>query len=301
MAAFKRIGLFLAVNALVVLTISIILNVLGVKPYITAYGLDYESLIIFCLIWGMGGAFISLGLSRMMAKWTMGVKLVDPNSADPQMRELVQMVHELSRAAHLPAMPEVGVYDSPEINAFATGPSKSRSLVAVSTGLLNRMRPAEIKGVIGHEVAHIANGDMVTMTLVQGVVNAFVMFLARVIAFALTMNRGESSEERQGTPASFYIVQFVLEMVFMVMGSVVVAWFSRYREFRADTGGARLAGRENMIQALEGLKRTFENVDPSAQPAFASLKISSRPGRFTKLFSTHPPLEERINKLRNNV
>src|SRR5690606_24141421 len=134
--------------------------------------------IAFCLIWGMGGAFISLALSRVMAKWTMGVKVIPADTTDPQLRELVQTVHELSRAAHLPAMPEVGIYDSPEVNAFATGPSKSRSLVAVSTGLLRRMRPDEVKGVLGHEVAHIANGDMVTMTLIQGVVNAFVMFLA---------------------------------------------------------------------------------------------------------------------------
>lgn len=298
MAAFKRIGLFLAVNALVIITISTLLNILGVKPYITAYGLNYESLIIFCLIWGMGGAFISLALSRIMAKWTMGVKVIGTTTQDPELRELVQMVHELSRVAHLPAMPQVGVYESPEINAFATGPTKSRSLVAVSTGLLRRMNHAEVKGVIGHEIAHIANGDMVTMTLVQGVVNAFVMFLARVIAYALTMTRGEDSEERQGTPVSYFIVQFVLEMVFMVLGSIVVAWFSRYREFRADSGGARLAGRENMIQALEGLKRTIESQDPTPQPAIASLKISGRRSGFMKLFSTHPPLEERIAKLK---
>ncbi len=297
---FKRIGLFLAVNALVVLTISLLLNILGVKPYITAYGLNYESLIVFCLVWGMGGAFISLALSKVIAKWSMGVKIIDGRSNDLQERELVQMVHELSRAAQLPKMPEVGIYESPEINAFATGPTKSRSLVAVSRGLLNRMNSKEVRGVIGHEVAHIANGDMVTMTLVQGVVNAFVMFLARVIAFALTMNKSESSEERSGPGASFFIVQFVLEMVFMVLGSIVVAWFSRYREYRADAGGARLAGRDNMIEALEGLKRTFENVDPAPQPAIATLKISGRNGGFMKLFSTHPPLEERIKILKES-
>lgn len=301
MAWFKRIGLFLAVNALVVVTISIILNVLGVKPYITAYGLDYQALMIFCLIWGMGGAFISLALSRVMAKWMMGVQVIPPDTRDPELREVLQMVHELSRAAHLPAMPEVGIYESPEVNAFATGPTKSRSLVAVSSGLLHRMKREEIKGVIGHEVAHIANGDMVTMTLIQGVVNAFVMFLARVIAYALTMTRGNDGEERSGTPMSFYVVQFVLEMVFMVLGSIVVAWFSRYREYRADAGGARLAGRGNMIQALEGLKRTFEDVDPSAQPAVQALKISSRPGGIMKLFSTHPPLEERIERLKKAI
>ncbi|PIS10879.1 MAG: protease HtpX [Bdellovibrio sp. CG10_big_fil_rev_8_21_14_0_10_47_8] len=297
MTWFKRIGLFVAVNALVIGTISILLNVLGVKPYIMAYGLDYQSLMIFCLIWGMGGAFISLALSRVMAKWMMGVQIVPANTPDPELRELVQMVHQLSRAARLPAMPQVGVYESQEVNAFATGPSKSRSLVAVSSGLLLRMKNEEIRGVIGHEVAHIANGDMVTMTLVQGVVNAFVMFLARAIAYALTMAKGQGGEER-GTPLSYYAVQFALEIAFMILGSMVVAWFSRRREYRADSGGARLAGRDNMIQALEGLKRTFDNVDPSAQPALQALKISSRSGGFMKFFSTHPPLEERIRRLR---
>jgi heat shock protein HtpX len=301
MAWIKRIGLFIAVNALVIITISTILNVLGVKPYITAYGMDYQSLMMFCLVWGMGGAFISLALSRIMAKWMMGVKIVSSNTRDPELRELLQTVHELSRAARLTVMPEVGIYDSPEVNAFATGPSKSRSLVAVSSGLLQRMKHEEVKGVLGHEVAHIANGDMVTMTLIQGVVNAFVMFLARAIAFALTMTRNQDSEEQQGTPMSYYVVQFVLEMIFMILGSMVVAWFSRYREYRADSGGARLAGRGNMIQALEGLQRTFEDVDPKEQPAMQALKISSRPGGIMSLFSTHPPLEERIERLKRSV
>jgi len=298
---FKRIGLFLAVNALVMITISLILNILGVKPYITQYGLDYGSLIAFCLVWGMGGAFISLALSRVMAKWTMGVKVISPQTHDPELRELLETVHELARAAHLPVMPEVGVYESSDVNAFATGPSKSRSLVAVSSGLLHRMKPEEVRGVLGHEVAHIANGDMVTMTLIQGVVNAFVMFLARVIAFAITMAGRKDEEESQGTPFAYYAVQMVLEIAFMILGSMVVAKFSRYREFRADQGGARLAGRENMIRALESLQKTFESVDPAEQPAIQALKISSKPGGFMKLFSTHPPLEERIKKLRSSV
>ncbi len=298
MAWMKRIGLFLAVNLLVIVTLSTILNLLGVKPYLTAYGMDYQSLMIFCLVWGMGGAFISLGLSRIMAKWLMGVKVIPEDTRDPVLRDLVQMVHELSRAAYLPKMPEVGIYESPEVNAFATGPSKSRSLVAVSRGLLQRMNREEIKGVLGHEVAHIANGDMVTMTLIQGVVNAFVMFLARVIAYAITMAGTKDGEERQGTPMSYYIVQLVLEIAFMILGSMVVAWFSRYREYRADAGGARLAGRGSMIQALEGLNRTFQNVDPSAQPAVQALKISSRSSGIMKLFSTHPPLLERIERLK---
>jgi len=303
MAWLKRIGLFLAVNFLVIITISIVLNLLGVRPYLTAYGLDYESLLIFCLVWGMGGAFISLALSRVMAKMMMGVKVIPPDTRDPELRELVETVHELARAARLPAMPEVGIYDSPEVNAFATGPTKSRALVAVSTGLLRKMNRAETRGVLGHEVAHIANGDMVTMTLIQGVVNAFVMFLARIIAYALTMNRDRDGEEGGGNVMAFYLVHIVLEMVFMIFGSMVVAWFSRYREFRADAGGARLAGRENMIQALECLRRTFEisDVGESAQPALQALKISSRPNGFMRLFSTHPPLEERIERLKRSA
>jgi heat shock protein HtpX len=297
MTWFKRIGLFLLVNILVVTTISFVLNVLGVKPYLTAQGLDYSSLIVFCLIWGMGGAFISLGLSRIMAKWMMGVKIVPADTRDPELRELVQTVHELARAANLPAMPEVGVYDSPEINAFATGPTKARALVAVSSGLLRRMSPAEIRGVLGHEVAHIANGDMVTMTLIQGIVNAFVMFLARAIAFALTMTRGQGEQRSSGPSLSYYVTQLVLEIVFMILGSMVVAWFSRLREFRADAGGARLAGKESMIAALEGLKRNFGEIDPSSQPAIQAMKISNRPGGWMKLFSTHPLLEDRIARL----
>jgi heat shock protein HtpX len=300
MAWLKRIGLFMLVNILVVTTISIVLNVLGVKPYLTRFGIDYSSLMIYCLVWGMGGAFISLALSRMMAKWMMGVQIIEPDTRDGEYRDLVQMVHELARTADLPEMPQVGVYESPEVNAFATGPTKSRSLVAVSTGLLQRMNRDEVKGVLGHEIAHIANGDMVTMTLVQGVVNAFVMFLARAIAYAITMAGQKDSDENRGTPFSYYAVQMVLEIVFMIAGSMVVAWFSRLREYRADQGGARLAGRQNMIQALQGLQRTIEIVNPNNNEAqsMQAFKISSRPGGFMRLFSTHPPLEERIERLK---
>lgn len=305
MTWFKRIGLFLLVNILVVVTISLILNLLGVKPYLTHYGLDYSSLIVFCLVWGMGGAFISLALSRLMAKWMMGVQVISPETRDYNERSLLETVHELARAARLPAMPEVGIYASPEINAFATGPSRSRSLVAVSSGLLLKMDKDEIKGVLGHEVAHIANGDMVTMTLIQGIVNAFVMFLARVVAYAITMSGKRDNEESQGSYLSYYLVQFVLEIVFMILGSMVVAWFSRYREFRADKGGAKLAGRDNMIRALQSLKSAFESnsesesgmMSSSPQSSIQALKISSRSGGFLHLFSTHPPLELRIERL----
>jgi heat shock protein HtpX len=302
MTFMKRIFLFLALNLVVVLTISILLNVLGVRPYLTAQGIDYNSLMAFCLVWGMGGAFISLALSRVMAKWMMGVQVIDPNTQDSDLQQLVQMVHSLARAAHLPKMPEVGIYNSPEVNAFATGPTKSRALVAVSSGLLNRMSPSELEGVLGHEITHVANGDMVTMTLVQGVVNAFVMFLSRAIAFALAQAmRGDRDERDRGGMSYpiFFIVQFVLEIVFMILGSIIVAAFSRMREYRADAGGARLAGRENMIGALQALKRTFELVDPAAQPAVQTLKINGRPKGFFALFATHPPLDERIARLQS--
>jgi heat shock protein HtpX len=303
----KRIFLFLLVNALVMVTISIILSVLGVGPYLTKTGLDYGNLMAFCLVWGMGGAFISLLISRKMAKWTMGVQLIDPNTHDHQLRQLFQTVADLSRSAGLPKTPEVGVYESDEVNAFATGPTKSRALVAVSSGLLRRMNERELRGVLGHEIAHIANGDMVTLTLIQGVINAFVMFLARVLAYAISM-AGRSGDERddRGPGFSYFIIQHLLEMVLMVFGSMVVAWFSRFREFRADTGGAKIAGKQNMIDALECLRRMYEAPFQNAeeggksQSAMSAFKISSKSGGFLKLFSTHPPLEDRIERLRNS-
>jgi heat shock protein HtpX len=302
MAFAKRIFLFLALNFVIYFTISVLLNVLGIRPYLTANGIDDPQLFAFCLVWGMGGAFISLALSRVIAKWMMGVQIIDPRTNDPTLSELVQTIHNLARSAHLPAMPEVGIYDSPEVNAFATGPTKSRALVAVSTGLLNRMRGGEIEGVLGHEITHVANGDMVTMTLLTGVVNAFVMFLSRVIAFALEQAmRGNDDRDRgyRGPSFMFFIVQFVLEIVFMILGSMVVNAFSRWREYRADAGGARLAGRGNMIAALQSLQRTYEMVDPNIQPAVAALKISSRPRGIGMLFASHPSLEDRIARLQS--
>jgi heat shock protein HtpX len=298
MGWMKRIFLFVALNVLVITTISILLRVLGVGPYIGAYGLNYNMLAAFCLVWGMAGAFISLALSRIMAKWMMGVRIIDPNTRDSSERLLLQSVHRLARGAGLTTMPEVGVYESPELNAFATGPTKARSLVAVSRGLLDRMSHEEVEGVLGHEIAHIANGDMVTMTLLQGVVNAFAMFLSRVIAYAITQAMRNDRDQRSSGPGFLgFAIQMVLQMVFLVLGSMLVAAFSRYREYRADVGGARLAGRTSMIRALQKLQSYQEYQDPNAQPALASMKISSRPSSFMALFSTHPPLEQRIERL----
>lgn len=298
MGFFRRIFLFVVVNALVIFTISILLRIFNVQPFLQSHGISYGDLLAFCLIWGFGGAFISLALSRSMAKWMMGVKLIDPNTRDPQSKDLIHVVYSLARAANLPVMPEVGIYESPEINAFATGPSRQRSLVAVSRGLLNKMSPHELEGVLGHEIAHIANGDMVTMTLVQGVINAFVMFLARVLAFALS-GIGNKNNQRSSS-GSYYMLVFVFELIFMVLGMMVIAAYSRYREFRADRGGAKLAGRDNMISALVALQRTQEVVDQRYEkPAFQTFKISNpKKHGIRQLFSTHPPLEVRIERLK---
>jgi heat shock protein HtpX len=290
----KRIGLFLSVNLLILATLSITLNLLGVRYYFSARGIDYQSLMIFCLVWGMGGAFISLGLSRVMAKWMMGVKVIDPRTTEPALSELVATVHRLASAAGLPAMPEVGWYPSPEVNAFATGPTKSRALVAVSAGLLERLDRSQLEGVLGHEIAHVANGDMVTMTLIQGVINALVMFLARVIAFFLA-NRGRDG----ASSGPSYLIIFALEIGLSFLGMIAVSAFSRRREYRADAGGARLAGREKMIGALEALRRTVQYADLTGKQSLAALKISGR--RRFSLFSTHPPLEDRIARLKAAV
>jgi heat shock protein HtpX len=294
-AFVKRIFLFCLVNLLVVVTISITLQLLGVRPYLTARGIDYQALLAFCLVWGMGGAFISLALSRVMAKWMMGVQVLDPMESRGEAMELVQTVHRLAQAAGLPAMPEVGIYESPELNAFATGPTKARALVAVSSGLLSSMSRPEMEGVLGHEITHVANGDMVTMTLLQGVVNAFVMFFARVIAFAISQN-----SERDNRRMIQYLTTIVLEIGFSLLGMFVLAWFSRWREFRADAGGARLAGRERMIAALQALQKRYEPLDP--RPAYANFKIAGgRRGGLMALLASHPALEDRIEALRKNA
>ncbi len=289
MTSIKRVFLFMAVNLLVVLTLSVVLQLLGIGPYLNTRGIDFYALAAFCLVWGMGGAFVSLALSRTIAKWSMGVTVLDPNSSD----ELVKIVHGLAQRAGLPAMPEVGIYDSAEPNAFATGPTKSRALLAVSTGLLQSMDREELAGVLGHEVSHIANGDMVTMTLLQGVVNAFVLFLARAIAFTLSQ-----SSQRESRRATEMLTVMALEVALGLLGMIVVAWFSRLREFRADAGSARLGGREKMIAALQALQRRFEAFDP--QEAYATLKIAGGRSGFLAFISTHPPLSERIEALRRN-
>ena len=292
----KRIFLFLVTNIVIVLTLSVLMSVFGIGQYITPYGLDIQALAVLCLVWGMGGSFISLQMSRWVAKKAAGVKLIQGQTGQEELDWVYQTVSRLAQQANLP-MPEVGVYDSSELNAFATGPSKKRSLVAVSTGLLRSMRREEVEGVLAHEIAHIGSGDMVTMTLLQGIINAFVMFFARIIAYVVVNALTRSSNSRSSWMLEFMIIM-VLQVVLGILGSLVTSWFSRYREFKADAEGARLAGREKMIGALKRLMANTEMVE-SHHESLATLKINGRRG-WAMFFSTHPPLQKRISALEVN-
>jgi heat shock protein HtpX len=286
----KRVVLFFVVNILIMTTISIAWMVFSQIFHVPPG--TYYFLIFYCVIFGFGGALVSLALSRVMAKWMMGVQVIDPNTSSPRERELVDRVHRLAQAAGLPTLPEVGIYESQEINAFATGPSRSRSLVAVSTGLLQRMGPQQIDGVLGHEVGHIANGDMVTMTLIQGAINSVVMIFARLIAMAVS----SQVEERNRYWIEFALIM-ILQIVLSLLGAIVVNYFSRRREFRADFWGARLAGKQNMISALRALAGTEPLLD-TEDTAHATLKISGRSQNvMMHLLATHPSLDERIAAL----
>lgn len=289
----KRIFYFLLTNVLVLLTISIIVNLIpgGLNYLNTTGGIDFGTLLILSAIIGFTGSIISLLISRWMAKRMMGVRVINPDQPATQYeQELVERVHRLSRAAGLTYMPEVGIYDSPEVNAFATGPSKKRSLVAVSTGLLEEMDDVAIEGVLAHEVAHIANGDMVTMTLLQGVVNTFVVFLARIAAFIASRFAREEI-----APIVHFIAIIVFQLVFSILGSLVVFAYSRHREFHADRGGADLAGKDKMRHALESLRAYSDRIKTEEDTSIATLKINGK--KKSNIFSTHPDLEERIRRL----
>jgi heat shock protein HtpX len=287
----KRILLFVATNFAIMIMLSIVLSLLGVTGYITADGLNYAALMVFSLVWGFGGAIISLLMSRWMAKMAMGVQVIDGRSGHAELDWLYQTVQRLTQKANLP-MPEVGIYESAEVNAFATGASKRSSLVAVSSGLMRSMRREEVEGVLAHEVSHIQNGDMVTMTLIQGVVNAFSIFFSRVIA---NIVRQLVDERMSGLV--FFVTTILFDIVFSFLGMMVVAWFSRAREFRADAGAAVLSSPNNMIAALQRLQANQNLVDNS-QPQLATMKISgSRATGIRLLMMTHPPLEERIAAL----
>ncbi|UOQ86775.1 protease HtpX [Gracilibacillus salinarum] len=297
----KRLLLFLLTNILVMTTIVIVWSVItqytGINgSYRLGNGeIDYGTLMIFSLVVGFTGSFISLAMSRWIAKMMMKVKVIDPNRpANAEERIVYEKVERLARAAGLRHTPQVGIYQSPEVNAFATGPSKKRSLVAVSSGLLHSMDDDAIEGVIAHEVAHVSNGDMVTMTLLQGIVNTFVVFFSRIIAIAVS--RLVRSELQ-------WIVEFaaiiVFQILFSILGSLVVSAYSRHREYHADNGGAALAGRDKMAHALRSLKMHVDRAnvkDYSDDSAVQTMKISSK-SSFFSLFSSHPPLDDRIAKL----
>jgi len=289
----KRILLFLGTNLAVIVVLSIVLNILGVESLLDqqGVGLNLEALLIFAAVFGFGGSFISLAMSKWMAKHAMGVQLIErPGNASEQW--LVDTVRRQAREAGI-GMPDVGVFRSLQPNAFATGMKRNDALVAVSTGLLEHMDANEVEAVLAHEVSHVANGDMVTMALIQGVINTFVIALSRVVGHIV--DRVVFKTE-QGYGPGYFITVIVTEIVFAILASVIVMWFSRQREFRADAGGARLAGREHMIAALRRLQRASEPKDLPGQLAAFGIQGSIGEG-LKRLFMSHPPLEERIAAL----
>jgi heat shock protein HtpX len=291
----KRIVLFLATNVAILLVLSLVMSVLGLEPYLNETGLNLTSLLIMAAVMGFGGSFISLAISKWMAKKSMGVRVIETPSNSTELW-LVDTIRKYAADAGI-GMPEVGIYDAPDVNAFATGMTRNSSLVAVSSGLLQQMKRNEAEAVLGHEIAHIANGDMVTLTLIQGVVNTFVIFLSRVIGH--TVDRVVFKNERGHGPA-FWVTTIIAQVVLGILASIIVMWFSRQREFRADRGGASLAGRQAMINALKRLQAQHE---PQPLPEkMAAFGINGgKPDGFKRLFMTHPPLEERIAALQNSV
>jgi len=288
-----RILLFLATNLGILVVLSIAMQVLGLEPYLNASGLNYQSLLIFAAVIGMGGSFVSLLLSKWTARRFTGMRVIE-QPRDEQEQWLVETVRRLAGQAEI-GMPEVGIFDAPVVNAFATGANKNSALVAVSSGLLRTMTRDEAEAVLGHEVTHVANGDMVTLALIQGVVNTFVIFLSRVIG--QIVDRVVLKNDR-GHGIGFWVTTIVAQLVLGILASIIVMWFSRWREFRADAGGAGLAGRDKMIAALERLEQVTGQ--PPLPDQLAAFGISGSIGQgLARLFMSHPPLEERIAALRN--
>ena len=290
----RRIFYFLATNIAVMLVLSIVMKVFGLEYYLSAQGINYTSLLVMAAIFGMGGSFISLMMSKWSAKRMSGARVIEQPANDTE-RWLVDTVRRQAEAAGI-GMPEVAIFDAPVVNAFATGASKNNALVAVSSGLLHSMNRDEAEAVVGHEITHVANGDMVTLTLIQGVVNTFVIFFAKIAAFFIdSLLRG--NDEDRGPGFGYFIADIAFQMLFGVLASMVVAWFSRQREFRADAGGARLAGKQKMINALERLKMAADQ--PPLPDEMAAFGITG--GKIARLFSSHPPLDERISALQQAV
>jgi len=290
-----RIALFLATNLAVILVASVTLNLLGVDHYLSGTGLNLTSLLIFCAVFGFAGSIISLLLSKMMAKMSTRTQLIEQPRTE-QERWLLDTVAELSQKAGI-KMPDVGIFPAQQANAFATGWNRNDALVAVSAGLMQRFRPEEIRAVLAHEIGHVANGDMVTLALIQGVVNTFVMFFARIVGYAVDsfLRRGEQGG---GVGIGFYITTFVFEIIFGIIASTIVAWFSRRREYRADEAGAQLASPHAMIGALQRLKAEYGMPD-QLEGQLTAFGISSHMKQgFMALFASHPPLDERIAHLK---
>lgn len=306
----KRVFLFVVTNILVMLTLGILFSVLSATtplgPWLQQQGMSVAPLLVISVFWGMGGSMVSLLISRWIAKKSTGAQVLDPAAVSGDERWLVETVHRLAKGAGIETMPEVAIYPSPEVNAFATGATKNSALVAVSEGLLANLNKGEIEGVLGHEISHVANGDMVTLTLVQGVVNSFVMFLSWIISIAISQAMRRDNERSEGL-GGFMMRSLIHNMVQMVLMfaayALVIAPFSRWREFRADAGGALRTGKLKMISALQALQNASKNrmaEQATAQataeaPALAAFKIG---GDWKSLLSTHPPLEERIARLR---
>ena len=287
----KRILLFLATNIAVLAVLSVSMRLLGIDQYLASTGQDPGGLLVFAAILGFGGSLISLAMSKFIAKRSTGARVIT-QPANAEEAWLVATVRRLATQAGI-GMPEVAIYEAPDVNAFATGARRDSALVAVSTGLLRKLKQNEVEAVLGHEISHVANGDMVTLTLIQGVVNTFVIFFSRIIGRFVDQVIFKSE---RGHGPGFFITVMVAQLVLGVLASVIVAWFSRQREFRADAGGARLAGRQNMVAALESLQRAHE---PAALPdGMQAFGISGGVSRFGRLFMTHPPLPERIAALR---
>ena len=291
----KRVFYFLITNLAIVLVLSITMRLLGVEPFLDANGLNLNSLLIFASVMGFGGAFISLAISKWSAKQMSGAVTIE-NPKTPDEIWLMDTIKKQSQKVGI-QMPEVAIFDSPVVNAFATGMSRDSSLVAVSSGLLNMMTKDEAEAVIGHEISHVANGDMVTLTLIQGVVNTFVLFFSRVIGYTVDK---VIFKTREGTGPAFFVTMIISELLLGVLASIVVMWFSRQREYRADFGGGQLAGKQKMIAALKRLKTQYES--STLPKSIAALGISGEQGIGLKeLFSTHPSLDDRIARLQQST
>jgi heat shock protein HtpX len=291
---FKRISLFILTNLAIMAALSVayaLLSALGIVDASRGLG-NYGPLLVMSALFGFGGAFISLLASKWIAKWTTGAKVIDSPRNDTE-RWLFDTVARHANRVGI-KMPEVAVYDSPDMNAFATGATRNSSLVAVSTGLLQQMQRSEVDAVLGHEIAHVANGDMVTLTLLQGVLNTFVIFFSEIVGRIVDSALRGRDDERGGPGVGYWVTSILARIVFGLFAALIVNWFSRRREFRADEGGASLAGRDNMVNALRRLNRSEESHLPDAVAAFG---ITPRGSRFGALFSSHPPIEERIAAL----